>query len=556
MKLFLSKYYPIEKVNLPTKGLNPTKTDALSKTEVGGIVDFIPNDETNSPFLVNLRNLLSEKCDYTADCMPKWLDAIGDRYGAWNQFGRSLAYVTLVPAQASVAIFTQGELAVWLIRAGEEPTLFKTDGKQHLAPTQMGDIWLILKGESDKPTDKATRNLRDFAYQYAIKSFSEKNYNKNFYILNVEKQIDITEPRAVPTADERSGKGALCIAKQLLAAGQSFASVEPLLKILAAHESVGAESKQLLEKYKNGGNNENSGNGEKVENNRNSGNSGKEENNRNSGNTGKEENNGNGDNPKWRPSIIVGAAILGSVLAYKVKDISAPQPPRESEIVVPQKKDTNTTQTKPSLPPPAPKDPPLNKIPELTPPPSTRSSSASPSPTLPEEVPKLSPSSSSTTSPKRSSSASPSPTLPEVPKLSPSSSSTTSPKLPPAPQPNLAQTHLKNAMDLFNDAQSNIEQNPSNIHKALFELHLAEQSGLDAKTYLAKSTEITTFKNQALDKLKREAAQLISKAATAGKTEKDKFLGEALAKLELEQKIQPSDELTKRLNEMKERMKN
>jgi hypothetical protein len=522
MKLFLSKYYPIEKAKLPLTGLKQKLMDdknvVPTELEVGGIVDFIPNDEKNSPFLKDLRNNLSEKSDYTADCMPKWLTAIAGRHGTWNQFGNSLAYVMLVPSQDSVAIFTQGTLNIWRVRETEEaPVSFQTNGKQRLEPTQTGDIWLILNDDADKPASKTPKNINGFVYDYMRKSFSEKSYAKNFYILNIEKQIDITQPAAIPTADKRIGEGALTIAKQLLAAGQPFSSVELLLQTLSAHEVVGTEAKGLLEKYvTDDGGSGDGGSGDGGSGDGGSGDGG-------SGDGGSGDGGGSGGgggigggsetsaNGKLRPySMIGGAMLLGSILAYNVKDMLTPQTPREPQIVVPPKVDSSktkptTSKTEPTL------DPPSNQTPVRIPPkPSTTTS-----------------------------------TQPPI----------TIPPMTPAPKLSEAQLRLNKVNDLLQKAQTNIEKYPTSISDALRELAGA---GLDRDAYDKKQTEIRVLTETVVRKLRTEADALSNTAENTGKEGKApkavRALQAAKAKLELEKKIKASKEVEERLKKIEERI--
>lgn len=497
MKLFLSKYYPIEKAKLPLTGLKQKLMDdknvVPTELEVGGIVDFIPNDEKNSPFLKDLRNNLSEKSDYTADCMPKWLTAIAGRHGTWNQFGNSLAYVMLVPSQDSVAIFTQGTLNIWRVRETEEaPVSFQTNGKQRLEPTQTGDIWLILNGDADKPTPKTPKNIKGFGYDYMQKSYSEKNYNKNFYILNIEKQIDITQTAAIPTADKRIGEGALTIAKQLLAAGQPFSSVELLLQTLSAHEAVDTEAKGLLEKYvtDDGG----IGDGGEM------GDGG--------GIGGGSETSANGKLPPYY--MIGGAMLLGSILAYNVKDMLTPQTPREPQIVVPPKVDSSKTkptppQTEPTL------EPPSNQTPVRIPPKPSTTTSMQPPITIPP--------------------------------------------MTPAPKLSEAQLRLNKVNDLLQKAQTNIEKYPNSISDALRELAGA---GLDRDAYDKKQTEIRVLTENVVRKLRAEADALSNTAENTGKEGKApkavRALQAAKAKLELEKKIKASKEVEERLKKVEERI--
>jgi outer membrane biosynthesis protein TonB len=559
MKLFLTKYYLLTKDILPDT-IDLQTIENLAKKDVPSIFMAQPiqkNSLTKEQIKVikSVREQLFQEHDYQANWMAHWQTDFEAKYDKFDTLLSGYGWVTVL--QDQVAVRAQGAIWVWRVRTGEKPIAFKNyDGIEATSPN---DVWLLTSA-----TEMAQPNEGDLAAEiplnYAEKLELGETEKGKFDILKIERLIETAVPTTIPTANEVVGQRVLTIAKRMIAANHPFATYEPLLKSLSNHKQLGNEANDLLKKHAPQPSVTHSQQTKvdpkppvtnsqqtkvdpkppvtnsqqtkvdpkppvtnsqqtKVDPKPPVTNSQQTKVDPKPPVTNSQQTKIEPPPTKIRPYIIGGTLILGSLLAYNLNDMRTPQPPREPDIVVPSIKDSSNP--KPNLPTP---------------------SKPTPTPTVPvEPQPKV------TIPPKPIDKVPPKPTE----TVTPPSTKTK----PPVTQSTDYQQYLNNANNLFKDAKENLESYPFNINKALLELHLAEQSGLDAKTYLAKSNEITSFKQNVVAQLTKEADALSQTAKTASnKADALKALKAAEAKWQLEQKIAASDSGKKQLQEVKKQI--
>ncbi|MEO0040670.1 MAG: hypothetical protein RL329_118 [Bacteroidota bacterium] len=248
MNLFLSKYYLLEKATLPEL-ISAQTIEALAQRDIPGIfMAMKPIDVTLTEEQVqaikDFRAVFAQNYNYTSEWMTQWQQDFDNNHGSLKGILAGLGWATLVPT--GVYVVAHGELLVWRVRAGEPPMVFKNHDA--VEPTKTGDTWLITwEKEIAKPDVQIPAQV--VALDYAEKLYEDKTDKERFDILSIENQFDLSKPHAIPSQNQALGRRVLAIAKRLEAAGQPFSVFKPYLSALTQHATVGKEAASLLAKY-------------------------------------------------------------------------------------------------------------------------------------------------------------------------------------------------------------------------------------------------------------------------------------------------------------------
>jgi hypothetical protein len=499
MNFFLSKYYLLEKATLPEL-ISAQTIEALAQRDIPGIfMAMKPSDATLTEEQVHaikeFRTVFAEKYDYTADWMVQWQQDFAKNHGSLKEILSGLAWATLVPT--GVAVMAHGELWVWRVRAGEPPKVFKN--YDAVEPTQPGDTWLITwEKEIAKPDDQIPAQV--VALDYAEKLYEDKTDKERFDILSIDNQFDTDKQNAIPAQNPTLGRRVLAIAKRLEAAGHPFERFKPLLNAVAQHATVGKEATAMLAKY----------------------------------------------------AIKAPKPVVTPVPEKPVVPVVVPAKPKvEPEITVVETENATNNSVSFDYRPIlwglavstaiifAYQYYETHKTSAISPgwaKPTIKIDSLVKNPALPKTdiVPLDAP-------------------KPAVRVDTP----VALPKPKPKPKVNF-QKDYETALALLNTAESNIEGCPDCIDAAVQSLEKANQSGLDAATVFATSGRVRDVKAKVSAKLKNDAATLMDegeKTGNEGKSiEASRILTRAKAKLELEAKLKPSDDVKARLKKVKERI--
>jgi hypothetical protein len=531
MNLFLSKYYLLEKATLPEL-ISAQTIESLAQRDIPGIfMAMKPIDATLTEEQVqaikDFRAVFAQNYNYTSEWMTQWQQDFDNNHGSLKSILAGLGWATLVPT--GVYVVAHGELLVWRVRAGEPPLVFKNHDA--VEPTKTGDTWLITwEKEIAKPDVQIPAQV--VALDYAEKLYEDKTDKERFDILSIENQFDLSKPHAIPSQNQALGRRVLAIAKRLEAAGQPFSVFKPYLSALTQHATVGKEAASLLAKY----------------------------------------------NIKAQPPVVQPPAEIPVVPVVKPeKPVVKPEKPvvkPEKPVIVPEKPviipkiESEVTETSVKNEKPFDYRPILwglaisgaiilgyqyyegRKAKVVSPGwPKSKSKTERASKNLPTIA---------------IDSLVKNPPLPttEVSKLdipAPPVDPNAKP-IPPKPLPPVKpyQRDYDKTNKLLKLAETNIEKCPDCIEEAILLLEKANASGLDATSVLVMSGKVRDVRQKVLDKLQNESKALIKEGEETGSdglsVKASDILKRAKAKLELESKLKPSEEVKTRLKTVNERI--